>query len=294
MAGGSGTRLRPLTQVLSKQLLPVFDKPLIYYPMSVLMLAGIRDILVISSPDHMEQYQGLIDDGSGLGINVQYAVQEEPRGLAEALIIGREFVGDDQVALVLGDNIFHGHDFAGLLREQVAQLSGATLFGYSVADPERYGVAVLDDGGRLVDIEEKPANPRSSLAVTGLYLYDSRACEYAAESRPSARGELEITEVNQRFIKDGQARLVNLGRGTTWLDAGTHESLLEAANYVQVLQKRQGVQIACLEEVAYRMGYLDHQGLEAAIERVGSASDYGAYLRRVGAEEPLPDPVGRG
>jgi glucose-1-phosphate thymidylyltransferase len=284
LAGGSGTRLRPLTQVTSKQLLPVFDKPLVYYPLSVLMLAGMREILVITAPRHLRQFRDLLGDGSHLGIRLEYAEQDRPRGLADALVVGREFVGDGPAALILGDNIFHGHDLVPLLREQVAKLDGATLFGYPVSDPERYGVADLDRDGRLVGIDEKPERPRSSLAVTGLYLYDNVALDYAAELMPSARGELEITDLNRRFIQEGRARLVHLGRGTTWLDAGTHESLLEAANYVGVLQRRQGVQIACVEEVAYRMGLLDIGGLTAAIERVGAASDYGRYLARVLAE----------
>ncbi|GAA1289448.1 glucose-1-phosphate thymidylyltransferase RfbA [Pseudonocardia aurantiaca] len=286
LAGGSGTRLRPLTQVLSKSLLPVFDKPLIYYPLSVLMLSGIRDVLVISMPGHLDQYRTLLGDGSRLGINLTYAEQEKPRGVADALIVGRDFVGDDQVALILGDNIFHGHDLAPLLREQVAKLEGATFFGYPVADPHRYGVAVFDDG-RLVDIEEKPQDPKSSLAVTGLYLYDNEALGYAAELTPSARGELEISDVNRRYVEGGRARLVDLGRGTMWLDAGTHESLMEASNYVRVLQQRQGTQIACIEEVAYRMGTLDRAGLDAAIEHVGAASDYGRYLLQVLGEREL-------
>lgn len=284
LAGGSGTRMLPLTHALSKQLLPVYDKPLIYYPLSVLMLAGIREILLISAPQHIGQFRTLFGDGSDLGIHVEHAAQDRPRGLADALIIGREFVGDEQVALVLGDNIFHGHDLVPLLREQVVKLAGATLFGYPVVDPGRYGVAVLDRNGRLVDIEEKPRRPRSSLAITGLYLYDNEALDYASRVTPSSRGELEITDVNRRFIQEGRAQLVNLGRGMTWLDAGTHESLLEASNYVRVLQKRQGVQIACVEEVAYRMGMLDAAGLDAAIGKIGLTSDYGQHLARVRAE----------
>lgn len=280
LAGGTGTRLRPLTQVLSKSLLPVFDKPLIYYPLSVLMLSGIKDILVISMPGHLDQYRTLLGDGRQLGINLTYAEQDKARGVADALIQGREFVGDEQVALILGDNIFHGHDLAPLLREQVAKLEGATFFGYPVADPHRYGVAVLDNG-RLVDIEEKPEDPKTNLAVTGLYLYDNEALDYAAAVTPSGRGELEISDVNRRFVEEGRARLIDLGRGTMWLDAGTHESLMEASNYVRVVQQRQGTQIACIEEVAYRMGTLDRAGLQAAIERVGAASDYGRYLRQV-------------
>jgi len=284
LAGGSGTRLRPLTSVLSKQLLPVFDKPLVYYPLSVLMLAGIREILLISTPQHVGQYRALLGDGGGVGLRLEYAVQDRPRGLAHALLVGREFVGDEPFALILGDNIFHGHDLVPLLREEVEKLDGATLFGYPVADPHRYGVAVLDKDGRLVDVDEKPARPRSNLAVTGLYFYDNEALDYAAELTPSARGELEITDLNRRFVAEGRARLVNLGRGMTWLDAGTHDSLLEASNYVRVLQQRQGVQIACIEEVAYRMGMLDAAGLEAAVENVGATSDYGRHLVRILAE----------
>jgi glucose-1-phosphate thymidylyltransferase len=255
--------------------------------------------LVISTPRDLGQFRDLLGDGSDLGIRLEYARQDRPRGLADALLVGREFVGREQVALVLGDNIFHGHDLVPLLREQVVKLDGATLFGYPVSDPERYGVAILDRDGKLLEIEEKPARPRSNLAVTGLYFYDNEALEYAAQLTPSARGELEITDLNQRFIREGRARLVNLGRGTTWLDAGTHESLLEAANYVRVLQKRQGVQIACVEEVAYRMGLLDVAGLTAAIGRVGAASDYGRHLAQVLAEAertgiPTSAPVGGG
>jgi glucose-1-phosphate thymidylyltransferase len=284
LAGGAGTRLRPLTDVTSKQLLPVYDKPMIYYPLSVLMLGGIDEILVISAPQHLDQFRGLLGDGSALGLQLSYAEQDRPRGLADALIVGREFVGDDQVALILGDNIFHGHDLASIVREQIAKLDGATLFGYPVADPERYGVAVHGPDGRLVDIEEKPARPRSNLAITGLYLYDNVALEYAAELTPSARGELEITDLNRRFVQEGRASLIDLGRGTAWLDTGTHESLLEAANYVQVLQKRQGVLMACVEEVAYRMGMLDRRGLERSLDRIGRGSDYGRYLERVAGE----------
>lgn len=284
LAGGSGTRLRPLTQIQSKQLLPVFDKPLVYYPMSVLMLIGIREILVISTPEHTHQYRDLFGDGGDLGLELTYAEQDRPRGLADALVVGREFIGDEPVALILGDNLFHGHDLVPALREAAHKLDGATLFGYPVADPERYGVAVLDEYGSLVDIEEKPENPRSSLAVTGLYFYDSVAAEYAAELEPSARGELEITDLNRRFLDEGRAQLVNLGRGTMWIDAGTHDSLLEAANFVRVLQSRQGVRIACLEEVAYRMGTLDGAGMDEAIARIGPNSDYGRHLALVRAE----------
>lgn len=284
LAGGHGTRLTPLTQVMSKQLLPVFDKPMIYYPLSVLLLAGIREILLISTPRDVGHFQTLLGDGRRLGIAVHYAVQAEPNGLAEALLIGRGFVGDGPVALILGDNIFHGHNLARILQESIEKLNGATLFGYSVADPERYGVAVFDRDDRLIDIVEKSDRPPSALAITGLYLYDNEALDYAAQLRPSARGELEITDLNRRFIREGRVDLVNLGRGTTWLDAGTHTSLLDAGNYVQVIQNRQGVRIACVEEVAYRMGMLDRDGLAAAIAAVGSASEYGKYLERIHLE----------
>lgn len=284
LAGGHGTRLTPLTRVMSKQLLPVFDKPMIYYPLSVLLLAGIREILLISTPRDVGHFQTLLGDGRRLGIEVHYAEQAEPNGLAEALLIGRAFVGAGPVALILGDNIFHGHNLGRILQESIEKLNGATLFGYSVADPERYGVAVFDRDGRLIDIVEKSDRPPSSLAITGLYLYDNDALDYAAQLRPSARGELEITDLNRRFIQEGRAELVNLGRGTTWLDAGTHTSLLDAGNYVQVIQNRQGVRIACVEEVAYRMGMLDRDGLAAAIASVGSASEYGKYLQRIHLE----------
>ena len=280
LAGGSGTRLRPITTVSSKQLLPVYDKPMVYYPLSVLMLAGIRDILLISNPEHLDTYEQLLGDGSRLGLRIEYAAQDRPRGLADALRVGREFIGDEQIALILGDNIFYGHALAELLGRERDRLEGCTLFGYPVADPERYGVAVTDDDGRIVELEEKPAAPRSNLAVTGLYLYDNEAVEIATRLRPSARGELEITDLNKEFMAQGRARLVNLGRGSAWFDTGTHESLLDAAMFVQILEKRQGIRLACIEEVAYRMGFIDAERLNLLGKEMSasSGSGYGQYL----------------
>lgn len=284
LAGGSGTRLHPVTRSVSKQLLPVYDKPMIYYPLSVLMLAGIREILVISTPVDVPTFARLLGGGESLGLTLSYAVQEEPRGLADAFIVGREFLGGESACLVLGDNIFHGHGLAELLQQEVERVTGATLFGYPVNDPERYGVAVADADGRLLSIEEKPTHPRSNLAVVGLYLYDNRVVELAASLRPSPRGELEITDLNNRYLQLGAARLVNLGRGMAWLDTGTHDSLLEAAQYVQVLQHRQGVQIACLEEVAFRMGYISLDELARLGEATGK-SGYGRYIRELVSRE---------
>ena len=284
LAGGSGSRLHPVTRAVSKQLLPVYDKPMIYYPLSTLMLAGIRDVLVISTPVDLPLFQRLLSDGSDLGLDLSYAEQPQPNGLAEAFVIGADFVGDDDVCLVLGDNIFHGHGLARLLQAEVAALDGCTLFGYPVKDPERYGVAEAREDGRIISIEEKPAAPKSNLAVTGLYLYDSGVVDIAKGLTPSARGELEITDVNNAYLRQGRAKLVNLGRGMAWLDTGTHDSLLDAATFVQVLEHRQGVRIACLEEVAYRMGFIDRAALAELGERLGK-STYGEYVRRVAAEE---------
>ncbi|HUH06394.1 MAG TPA: glucose-1-phosphate thymidylyltransferase RfbA [Egibacteraceae bacterium] len=283
LAGGAGTRLHPATQVVSKQLLPVYDKPMIYYPLSVLMLAGIRDVLVISTPADLPLFSRLLGDGEQLGMRFAYEVQPEPRGLAQALVIGADFIGDDDVCLMLGDNLFHGHGLAGLLQDEVKNLAGCTLFGYPVRDPERYGVAEIRDDGSVVSIEEKPEAPRSNLAITGLYLYDSEVVEIAKGLVPSPRGELEITDVNNAYLARGRARCVNLGRGMAWLDTGTHDSLLEAAQFVQVLEHRQGVRIACVEEVAYRMGFIDHAQLTALSENHGQ-STYGEYLRLVARE----------
>jgi len=280
LAGGSGTRLHPITQAVSKQLLPVYDKPMVYYPISVLMLAGIREILIISTPEDMPSFRRLLGDGGHLGLRFDYATQPQPNGLAEAFIIGETFVGSDDVALVLGDNIFYGQGFSGLLRDQIATLDGAVLFGYAVRDPQRYGVGEVDGDGRLVSIEEKPAKPRSDKAITGLYLYDREVVEIAKGLTPSARGELEITDVNLAYLRRGRARLVDLGRGFAWLDTGTHDSLLEAGQFVQVLEHRQGVRIACLEEIALGMGYIDADACYALGAKL-SKSGYGEYIMNV-------------
>ncbi|HEX2903791.1 MAG TPA: glucose-1-phosphate thymidylyltransferase RfbA [Jatrophihabitans sp.] len=277
LAGGSGTRLHPITRAVSKQLLPVYDKPMIYYPLSVLMLAGITDILIITTPHDQEQFQRLLGDGAELGVRFSYAVQPEPNGLAQAFIIGAEHVGSDSVALVLGDNIFYGHALGGMLRDAATLTDGCRLFGYQVRDPERYGVAEADETGRLISIEEKPAEPKSNLAVTGLYFYDNRVVEEAAQLSPSARGELEITDLNNRYVRRGTAQLIDLGRGTAWLDTGTHDSLLEAGQFVQVLEHRQGVRIACLEEIALARGFIDaEQAL--ALGQAQAKSGYGQYV----------------
>jgi glucose-1-phosphate thymidylyltransferase len=291
LAGGTGTRLHPITLAVSKQLLPVYDKPLVYYPISVLMLAGIRDILVITTPHDHDQFVRLLGDGSQWGITLTYAQQPSPDGLAQAFIIGAEHIGDGNVALVLGDNIFYGHGMSGQLAAAVSdvqQLGGCTLFGYQVSDAERYGVAVVDADGTLVDIEEKPEKPRSNLAVTGLYFYDSAVVDTARTLTPSARGELEITDLNRRYMERGQARLVDLGRGTAWLDTGTQDSMMEAAQFVQVLQHRQGVLIACLEEIAMRQGFITAVDALALADQLGKSS-YGTYLRRA-AEDFLAHP----
>ena len=280
LAGGSGTRLHPITRSVSKQLLPVYDKPMVYYPLSVLMLAGVREILIISTPVDLPQFQRLLGDGSELGLTLAYAEQPQPNGLAEAFTIGADHVGDDSAALVLGDNIFHGNDLAELLQREAAGLDGCTLFGYQVRDPERYGVAEADATGRLISIEEKPARPKSNKAVTGLYLYDNDVVEIAAKLTPSARGELEITDVNRAYLERGKARLVDLGRGMAWLDTGTHDSLLEAGQFVQVLEHRQGVRIACLEEISLRMGFIDADQAYKLGEALGK-SGYGQYVMEV-------------
>ena len=283
LAGGSGTRLHPITKATSKQLLPAYDKPMVYYPLSTLMLAGITDILVISTPHDLPNFQRLLGDGAELGISLSYAEQAHPNGLAEAFILGREHVGDDSVALVLGDNIFYGQGFSGMMQREAESTPGCTLFGYQVTDPERYGVGEADESGKLLSIEEKPAQPKSNRAITGLYFYDNRVLDIAANLQPSDRGELEITDVNKQYLQWGDARLVDLGRGFAWLDTGTHDSLLEAGQFVQVLEHRQGVRIAALEEVAMRMGYIDPQ----QAYRLGEAlakSDYGKYVMRVATE----------
>ncbi|GAA3433393.1 glucose-1-phosphate thymidylyltransferase RfbA [Kutzneria kofuensis] len=280
LAGGSGTRLHPITQAVSKQLLPVYDKPMIFYPLSVLMLAGIREVLIISTPADLPSFRRLLGDGSQFGLSLSYAEQPQPNGLAEAFIIGEEFVGDDSVALVLGDNIFYGQGFASMLQKQVAGIDGCVLFGYPVRDPERYGVGEVDATGKLVSIEEKPAQPRSNKAITGLYFYDNDVVEISKNLQPSARGELEITDVNRIYLERDRARLVDLGRGFAWLDTGTHDSLLEAGQFVQVLEHRQGVRIACLEEIALRMGYIDADACYALGQKLAK-SGYGQYVMEV-------------
>ena len=280
LAGGSGTRLHPITQAISKQLLPVYDKPMIYYPLSVLMLAGIREILIISTPTDLPNFQRLLGDGAQLGIELRYAEQAQPNGLAEAFVIGERFVGDDDVALVLGDNIFWGTRFGEELQRHVADLDGAVLFGYPVKDPQRYGVGEVDADGRLVSIEEKPARAKSNQAITGLYLYDNDVVEIAKGLKPSARGELEITDVNLAYLRQGRAQLIELGRGFAWLDTGTHDSLLEAGQFVQVLEHRTGVRIACLEEVAMDRGFITPDDCHALGAKLAK-SGYGDYVMSV-------------
>jgi len=277
LAGGSGTRLYPATKTVSKQLLPVYDKPMVYYPLSTLMLAGIRDILVISTPEDTPRFRQLLGDGSRWGLKLSYAVQPKPEGLAQAFLVGEEFIAGEACALVLGDNIFYGHTFSALLRKAMERRSGATVFGYRVHDPERYGVVEMDDNDRVISIEEKPQHPKSNYAVTGLYFYDRNVVELAKTIRPSARGELEITDLNRLYLERGELKVEMMGRGFAWLDTGTHESLLEAAMFIQTLEKRQGVKIACPEEIAYRLGYIDQaQLLALALEIEKSA--YGQYL----------------
>jgi len=280
LAGGSGTRLHPVTQALSKQLLPVYDKPMIYYPLSVLMLAGIRDILIISTPADTPRFEQLLGNGEKWGISLQYAVQASPDGLAQAFIIGEQFIGDDSVALVLGDNIFYGHDFAKTLRIAAARSSGATVFAYAVTDPERYGVVEFDDQRRAISLEEKPEKPKSRYAVTGVYFYDSRVVDIAKNLKPSPRGELEITDVNIWYLKKGELRTEVLGRGLAWLDTGTHDSLLEASNFIQTIEQRQGLKVACPEEIAFRLGYIDAEQLRALASEIAKSS-YGKYLIRL-------------
>ncbi len=276
LAGGAGTRLHPLTHVISKQLLPVYDKPMIYYPISVLMLAGIRDVLVISTPEDTPRFAALLQDGHQWGVNFSYASQPEPNGLAQAFVIGRDFVGCDSAALILGDNIYYGQGLSKTLQRATAQQSGATVFGYYVNDPERYGVIEFDALGRIVGLEEKPSQPRSHFAVTGLYFYDNQVLDIARDLAPSARGEYEITDVNLEYLRRGQLRVETLGRGTAWLDTGTHESLLQAGNFVQIIEKRQGLKIACLEEIAFRMRFID----AGVLERLACSlkNEYGDYL----------------
>lgn len=280
LAGGSGTRLYPITQVISKQLLPVYDKPMIYYPLSTLMLAGIRDILIISTPQDTPRFTELLGDGASWGLNISYAVQPSPDGLAQAFIIGRDFVGNDPSTLVLGDNIFYGENFSQRLMDASARPEGATVFAYHVEDPERYGVAEFNPAGKVLSIEEKPIQPKSNYAVTGLYFYDNKVCDIAREIKPSARGELEITDINRHYLEQGQLHAKVMGRGMAWLDTGTHASLAQATQFIEMVELRQGLKIACPEEIAFRMGYISANQLEA-LARPLQKSGYGAYLLKV-------------
>ncbi|WP_034642280.1 glucose-1-phosphate thymidylyltransferase RfbA [Desulfovibrio inopinatus] len=281
LAGGSGTRLYPLTMSVSKQLMPIFDKPMIYYPLSVLMMAGIRDILVISTPTDIPRFRDLLGDGSNWGISIEYKEQPKPEGIAQAFVIGEDFIEDKNVSLILGDNIFFGHDLPGLLKNALTNtLSGATVFGYHVGDPERYGVVAFDKDKRVIDIEEKPQNPKSSYAVTGLYFYDNDVVNIARNLAPSARGELEITDVNKEYLKRENLRVELMGRGYAWLDTGTHESLLSAGQFVQTVESRQGLKIACLEEIAFRLGYIDAEQLKTSAQPF-LKTGYGQYLMRL-------------
>jgi len=294
LAGGSGTRLYPVTRGVCKQLVPVYNKPMVYYPLGTLMLAGIQDILLITTPEDADSFKRLLGTGSDLGLRLSYTVQPSPDGLAQAFILGREFVGKDRVALALGDNIFFGHGFPDVLRTAAERVQGATVFGYAVSDPERYGVVEFDAAGRAISLEEKPARPKSSYAVTGLYFYDNRVLDVAASLRPSPRGELEITDVNRRYLDAGELVVERLGRGVAWLDTGTHESLLQASQFVQTIEERQGLMISCVEEIAYRCGYITADDV-ARIAAPMRKNSYGAYLLRMLEQDRTDfDPAGAG
>ncbi len=284
LAGGSGTRLYPITKATSKQLVPIYDKPMIYYPLSVLMLAGIKDILLISTPEYVGRFEELFGNGHEIGLNIEYAIQEEPRGLADAFIVGADFLGDDAVALVLGDNIFYGAGLSEKLQEAALKTSGATVFGYQVKDPERFGVVEFDKDGKALSIVEKPEQPKSNYAVTGLYFYDNDVVEIAANVKPSARGEIEISDINQAYLDRGDLDVQVMGRGYAWLDTGTHDSLLEASSFIATIQKQQNLKVASLEEIAYRMGYIDIAQLEKLAQPL-KKNDYGQYLLRIVDEE---------